>query len=219
MEFSEHKNHINERVCLSRHAFRLLFAILAIWLTLATIFLYRQELEIKFGIWDDFSLNSNNYSKFGDARDSEEVFQDQLILTQQRYRSGSLFIGPISLYSRKMHRIDNTATYKMSLDVMAISDGKDDVGSSIFAGVLFYDKNKELIAEPKSHMFGVAWNHMVKKTDGMVNLSGYFSRGREGLNGIPNNAYYFKLAIDLNYADPKAVVILSNIKFTKSTAR
>lgn len=212
-------NPLKDEDFFSQRVFRLVISVVAIWLAAATVFLYQQELKIKLGLWDNFSINAINFSAFGDARDTEEIFQDKLILTQQRYRSGALFVGPITLYSRQLQRIDNHATYSMSLDVMAVSDGKDDVGSSIFAGVLFYDQNKQLLAEPKTHMFGVAWNHSVKKTDGTVHLVGEFSKDQNELNHIPPNAYYFKLAIDLNYADPKAAVILSNIKFAQKAAR
>ncbi|UIN16943.1 hypothetical protein [Yersinia ruckeri] len=67
-------------------------------------------------------------------------------------------------------------------------------------------------------MFGIAWNRLVKKNNGTVHIDGIFSSDGKELNKIPHNAHYFKVAIDLNYADPKAAVILSNVKFTPYVA-
>lgn len=203
----------------SQPVFRLVVVLLSIWITIGTILLHQQELRIKLGLWDRFSINSVNYSKYSDARDSAQIFQDQLIFTRQMYRTGALFVGPVSLYSRQLIRLNDAVAYKMSFDVMAVSDGTGDAGSAIFAGVLFYDKDKNLITDPQHHMFGVAFNRLVKKIDGTVNLYGIFSPAGTGLNKTPHNAYYFKVAIDLNYADSKAAVILSNVNFSPFVSR
>lgn len=202
-------------VPLPQRTFRFLALVLVLWLIGGASYLYRQELAMKLGIWDSFQISGVNFSKYSDARDSRQVFQDQLILTRQGYRHGVLFVGPASLYSRQFLPIDSHGRYKMSLDVTTQTDGTEDKGSAVFAGVVFYDQDKKLITQPQSHMFGVAWNQLVTRAAGRVSFSGIFSPTAQGLNRIPPEARYMKVSIEVNYADPRASAIVSNIKFAR----
>ncbi|MBI6951367.1 MULTISPECIES: hypothetical protein [unclassified Pseudomonas] len=193
--------------------FRVIAALLALWFFIGASYLYRQELSIRFGLWDNFDINAVNYSRYSDARDTEQLFQNQLFLVRQGYRSGALFVGPNDLYSRQLLPIDSSQSYQMSFDLMAVADGSDDEGSSTYAGLMFYDQHKNIILDPQSHMFGVAANHMITRANGRLSLSGVFSPTGQGPNRIPPNAHYMKIAFSLNYADPKASVMLSSIKF------
>lgn len=200
-------------VQLPQRSFRLLALVLVLWLIGGASYLYRQELAMKLGLWDAFEINAVNFSRFVDARDAEQVFQDQLILTRQGYRRGVLFVGPSNLYSRELLPLDSQGSYRMSLDVTTITDGTDDKGSAVFAGVVFFDKDKNIIYQPQSHMFGVAWNNPVLRAAGRVNFSGIFSPTASGLNRIPPEARYMKVSIEVNYGDPRASAILSSVKF------
>lgn len=198
---------------LPQRAFRWIAALLGLWLAVGACYLYRQELAMKLGLWDAFAINAVNYSRFSDARDSEPVFQDQLLLVRQGYRSGALFVGPITIYSRQLLPIDSQMSYQMSFDLMTVTDGTNDQGSETYAGVVFYDEDQSIIVQPESHMYGVAWKDRVLRATGRLTLRGVFSPTGLALNRIPANARYIKIAIDLNYADPRAAAILSNITF------
>ncbi|PWB35070.1 hypothetical protein DCO48_03515 [Pseudomonas sp. SDI] len=186
---------------------------LLLWLIIGTAFLYRQELSIRLGLWDHFDISAVNYSRYVDARDSQQVFQDQLALVQEGRRSGALFVGPSNLYSRQLLPINSNEHYRMSIELLAIADGSDDKGSATYAGLVFFDENKNIIIAPQSHMFGVASNNVINRATGRTVLSGLFSPAEPGQNRIPSNARYMKIAINLNYGDPKAAVVLSNVKF------
>lgn len=203
---------------ISSRNFRLFSLLLSVWLLVGTGYLYRQELSVALGLWDNFNVNGENYSRFVDSRDSSKIFQNQLTLIRQGQRSGALFVGPSNLYSRNLLPIDSSKSYQMSLEVMTIADGTDDKGSPIYAGLVFYDKDRKIIAEPQSHMFGVAANYIVTRAVGRRNLSGIFSPIGHGANRIPENARYMKIAIAINYGNPKAAAILSNVRFAQYSA-
>ncbi|MBI6856204.1 hypothetical protein YA0002_25940 [Pseudomonas cichorii] len=205
-------------VQLPARIFRWIAVLLVLWLLAGTSYLYRQELSMRLGLWDNFDISGVNYSRYGDSRDSEQIFQDQLLLVSQGYRSGVLFVGPSDIYSRQLLPIDSKKSYQMSFELMAVADGTDDKGSATYAGLVFYDKHKNMIIDPQSHMFGVAANHVITRAAGRINLNGVFSPTGLGASRIPPNARYMKITINLNYADPKAAVVLSSVKFVPYVA-
>ncbi|MCU1733260.1 MULTISPECIES: hypothetical protein [unclassified Pseudomonas] len=205
-------------VQLHPRTFRWVAVLLALWLATGASYLYRQELSMQLGLWDHFDINAVNYSRYVDSRDSQQVFQDQLLLVRQGYRKGALFVGPSNLYSRQLLPIDSNNSYRMSFELITLTDGTDDKGSATYAGVVFFDKDKNIIIEPQSHMFGVASNDVVTRATGRLQLSGVFSPNGRELNRIPPSARYMKIAINLNYGDPRAAVVLSNVKFVPYVA-
>jgi len=200
-------------VQLSVRTFRWIATLLALWLLAGASYLYRQELSMQLGLWDNFDISAVNYSRFVDSRDSQQVYQNQLLLVRQGYRRGALFVGGSDLYSRQLLPIDSNKSYQMSFELMAVSDGTDDKGSATYAGLVFFDKDKNFIIDPQSHMFGVAANRVATRASGRLKLSGVFSPTGHGPNRIPPNARYMKVAFKLNYSDPKAAVVLSSVKF------
>ena len=211
------KNITNDDQVLSRFAFRLIAVTLTAWLIVGSVVIYLRDISIWLGVWDRFSINEINYSKYIDNRESAEVFQGQLIRTRQGYRSGALIIGPTTLYSRELIPVDSSSSYTMNFDVSAVSNGADGkTGSYIFAGIVPFDKNKNQISNPRTHLYGVAWSVPVKIEDGIRNFRGTFSPNGDGLTVLPADTAYIKLAMDVNYGDPLAAAIVSNIKFERS---
>ena len=203
---------------LPKRTFRWVAVLLVLWLLAGTSYLYRQELSMQLGLWDDYDISAVNYSRYVDSRDSQQVFQDQLFLVRQGHHSGALFVGPNNLYSRQLLPIDSNKSYQMSFELMAVTDGTDDKGSATYAGVVFFDKDKNIIIDPQSHMFGVAANEVITRATGRLHLKGVFSPIGSGPSRIPPNARYMKIAINLNYGDSKAAVVLSGVNFVPYVA-
>ncbi|TCS35089.1 hypothetical protein EDC30_1112 [Paucimonas lemoignei] len=211
------KNITNDDQVLSRFSFRLIIVTLTVWLIVGSVVIYLRDISIWLGVWDRFSINEINYSKYIDNRESAEIFEGQLIRTRQGYRNGALIVGPTTLYSRELIPVDSSSAYMMNFDVSAVSNGANGkTGSYIFAGIVPFDKNKNQISNPRTHLYGVAWSVPVKMADGIRNFRGIFSPNGDGLTLLPADTAYIKLAIDVNYGDPTAAVIVSNIKFERS---